>query len=199
MLHLYFRTLITCWKVFGFGRVFLGWLIGEPFLRLFTAITLWADRLFYPHYRKVTINKPVFIIGHPRSGTTFLHKLLAQAEGAVSFKAWHLRYPALTARLIMRPLVRHLIKTKRDVILPAETGHKISLGSIEEEEMLFLHKYDTQFFTGGLLAFDERDYREINFHDQQSEERRLRSMRFLKGCFQRQMESTGVTGGYFME
>jgi len=35
------------------------------------------DELFFPDYRKVEIKKPVFIIGNPRSGTTFLYNLLA--------------------------------------------------------------------------------------------------------------------------
>ena len=36
---------------------------------------LLMDNIFF-NYQKIKINKPLFIIGFPRSGTTFLHKML---------------------------------------------------------------------------------------------------------------------------
>jgi len=191
MLSIYFRTLRIIWKIYGPGKIFMGWLLGESFMRLFTFVTLALDRLFFPGFRKVQIKKPLFIIGHPRSGTTFLHHLLTQTNEAAAFKCWHLLFPALTARTLFKPLIHRLIKTGRSEVMPEETGHKMDLNKVEEEEMLFLNTYDTQFVPAGLLGLDDRQYPELQHHDQQPKSRRFRSLRFLHGCFQRQIQYTG--------
>ena len=191
MLKIYFRTLMVCWKIYGPGKVFFGWLLGEPLMRLFTFFTLFLDRIFFPGFRRIKVKNPIFIIGHPRSGTTFLHHLLTQSGEAAAFKCWHLLFPALSARTLLRPLIHHLIKTGRGEMMPEETGHKMALDKVEEEEMLFLHNYDTQFVAAGLLGLDDREYPELHKQDQQPRTRRYRSLRFLHGCFQRQIYYTG--------
>lgn len=191
MVRIYIRTLLTIYRIYGFNKTFWGWLLGESFMRLFTFTTLFLDNIFFSRYRKIEVKNPLFIIGHPRSGTTFLHHLLTQTNEAAAFKCWHLLFPALTARVLFKPLVHKAIKSGRDVVMPEETGHKVSLGQVEEEEMLFLNTYDTQFVPAGLLGLDHQEYPELMFHDQQSEKRRLSSLDFLTGCFQRQIMYTG--------
>jgi len=46
-------------------------------LRVVHGFCFVLDDLFFPDYKKVSITKPLFIAGVPRSGTTFLHQLLA--------------------------------------------------------------------------------------------------------------------------
>lgn len=191
MLITYLRILRVTWRVYGFGPGFLTWLLVEPTMKILTALTLALDRLFFPEFRKVRVEKPIFIIGHPRSGTTFLHHLLTQHEEAAPFHTWHLFFPALTARALFRPLVKILIKKGKGEVMPAWTGHRMALDKTEEEEMLFLHNYDTNFITIGMLSFDERTYPELQYHDRQPREARLRSMRFLDGCFRRHLYYTG--------
>jgi len=50
----------------------------------------------------VKIENPVFIIGHPRSGTTFLHSILTPTEEFLIFKDWELNHPSLTMRKILK-------------------------------------------------------------------------------------------------
>lgn len=40
-----------------------------------------ADEVLFPAYRKVTVYQPLFIVGVPRSGTTFFHRLLNGDRG----------------------------------------------------------------------------------------------------------------------
>jgi len=47
------------------------------FYLLVTALGLALDHLLFPGFRQVSIRNPLFVIGIPRSGTTFLHRLLA--------------------------------------------------------------------------------------------------------------------------
>lgn len=191
MFSVYFRTVIVCWKIYGPGKVFFATLLADPLLRAFHTATLWLDRIFFPGYLKVKVKNPVFIIGHPRSGTTFLHHLLTQSDQTAAFPCWHILFPALTGRALVGPLIRRLINTGKTEVMPEWTGHAMALDKTEEEEMLFLHNLDTQFVTAGLLGFDDREYPELHFHDLQPPEHRFRSMRFLNGLFQRQIFSTG--------
>ncbi len=192
MLKVYYRILISCWKTFGFGLIFLRWCLLLPLAIGFTYFTLFLDRIFFPQYRKITVKSPIFIIGNPRSGTTFLHHLLTQTDDFTTFKAWQIIFPSLTARTLLKPLVNYLIKKNRSSIIPDDIGHGVSLDRVEEEELLFLHKADTQFvFLTTPLAFDDQEHSDIRLHDQQPASRRQGSVKFFEGCLKRHIYYTG--------
>jgi hypothetical protein len=190
MLYIYYRIVISSWKTFGLGLNFLGWLLLVPLFLFFTHFTLFLDRIFFPQYRQIEVKNPVFIIGNPRSGTSFLHSFLTQTGEFVAFETWQIIFPALTARVLVKPVIDYLIKNNRSTIMPKESGHGLYLNKIEHDEFLFLHKLDTQFLLL-LLAFDDRDHPELCFYDQQPESRRKSSVKFFKSCLQRQMFYTG--------
>nr|MBF0221850.1 sulfotransferase [Desulfobulbaceae bacterium] len=190
MFTFYYRSVITSWKIYGLGKVFFAHLIGEFFLRSIAFTCLALDNIFFPDFQKKKVVRPIFIIGHPRSGTTFLHHLLTSGKNTVAFKAWHLLFPALCARVLLKPLVNSLVKKGKSEIMPDWTGHQMALEKTDEEEMLFLHTYDTQFIPIGILGFDDREYPELRYNDQQPYEYRMKSMRFLDGCFKRQIHYT---------
>ncbi len=191
MTKIYLRILKIIWRIYGVNKVFIQWLLIEPLLRGFVFFTLFLDKLFFSGYKNVEVKRPIFILGHPRSGTTFLHKLLGYSEQTVVFTAWQLMFPALTARILLRPLYNILCKKGLTEVFPKETGHKIDLREAEEEEMLFLNNYDTQFMAAGLLGFDEQEYPELQWHDHQPDAHRFRSTNFLRDCFKRQIFATG--------
>jgi hypothetical protein len=194
MFKVYYRIIISAKKTFGVGSIFLRWLIIPPIFIIFTHLTLFLDRIFFPQYQKLQVKNPVFIIGHPRSGNSFLHHLLTQTEEFVGFKTWQIIFPSLTARVLFKPLVNYLINQKRSSLIPDKIGHEVSLEKVEEEELLFFHKLDTQFvWARSPLGFDDQEHPEFRFHDQQSKSRRYGSVNFLKGCLQRQMFYTGKT------
>ena len=194
-MKLYKRGFLTSWELFGFNRHFLfftGVILFFMTHSLFTMATLFMDHLFFPGFRKVKIKNPVFIIGHPRSGTTFIHHLFTQTHEMAAFTTWQLLFPALSARVIVKPIVRMLTRKNNMVLIPEEAGHQIALGSVEEDEMLFLHNHDTQFaIIGTHLGFAEKDYRAFRFHDHQPAAKRIKSVRFLQSIFQRHIHYTG--------
>lgn len=59
----------------------------------------------HPHYRQVPVNKPLFIIGYPRSGTTIFHYLLSLDPLAYAPPLWQSAFPV--------PVLTH-DPTKRD-------------------------------------------------------------------------------------
>ena len=192
MLKIYLAIVRASWQNFGLGLPFWQWSILMPCFLGFTHFTLWLDQFFFPQYRQIQVEEPIFIIGNPRSGTSFLHRQLTQTHEFAAFETWQLMFPALTARFLFKPLIQYLIKTGRSTILPAHLGHELSLTEVEHDEFLFFYKLDTQFVTVlSPLAYDDQEYPELRLHDQQPSHRRLSSVQFLKGCLQRQLYSTG--------
>ncbi len=73
--------------------------------QVISATTLGLDHVFYPGHRKHAIDRPIFIIGNPRSGTTFLHRLLLGAGDMAALELWEMMFPAITARKLLGGIV----------------------------------------------------------------------------------------------
>ena len=150
------------------------------------------DNVFFPKYRRVKVRGPVIMIGHPRSGTTFLHRLLTETHEFCVFEAWELFFPSLTARKLVRRLIHRRIAAGKSTFFSKDVGHEMLLNSVEEEEMLFLYIDNTQFVSCVTpLAFSDAGFAELVFADDQPPRVRRKTMAFLNGCFQRQIYATG--------
>lgn len=195
-MRLYLMKAAANWKSLG-SRVLAAIVLFQMGLWTFsiiTRLTLFLEKIFFVKFSRVEVNRPVFIIGHPRSGTTFVHHLFTQTGEMAAFKMWHLFCLSLTIRTLLKPLIRFLVRKNKHVLVPEEGGHRIALDQVEEEELLlFLHTLDSQMLTYTLLGLLEYDFRDFRFHDLQPKRRRIKSVNFLKGCFQRQIYYTGNT------
>lgn len=61
---------------------------------LVTRLQIYADRKRHPAIAEAGIDAPLFITGLPRSGTTFLHNLLAEDPGFRAPAGWEVMYPS---------------------------------------------------------------------------------------------------------
>lgn len=193
-MNLYLKWFKINWKMFGISRHFVFFsavILSDLIFFLVNRFFLFIDYIFFPGFLNVEVKRPVFIIGHPRSGTSFVHHLFAQSEKIAAFKTWHILFPALTARFVFKPLIKYFIK-KNTILFKEESGHQVAFDEPEEEELLFGYNLDTQFFlVGTLLGFDEDDYTEFRFHDLQPKKRRIKSAMLIKRIFQRHIYFTG--------
>lgn len=188
-------ALSTSWRHFGWRDT------------LYTAATLGVlgagrlaaplDHLFYPGHRAVRVERPLFILGHPRSGTTFLHRLLTQTGDHPAFQTWELLTPSLTQRALVRPWIETLTRWMgrgfhaSDAVFK-DGAHEVRIDTIEEEELLFLFNLDSQFLTLFTpVGFHEDDPCDLAFADHQPPARRRASVEWLRGCLQRQIHATG--------
>jgi hypothetical protein len=108
------------------------------------------DEIFFFRYRATKIDTPVFVLGIPRSGTTFLHRTLAQDQQFTTFKTWECFFaPSITHRKIFltlawidRKLGSVLGKTiqfiQKKIISWMDDIHPISLDAPEEDYFVFL-------------------------------------------------------------
>ncbi|MFO7802970.1 MAG: sulfotransferase [Desulfovermiculus sp.] len=71
-------------------------------------IALLLDEVLFPDYRHVCPKNPIFVVGIPRSGTTFLHRVLARdREQFTTFTLWELILaPAICERLLILGISR---------------------------------------------------------------------------------------------
>jgi len=61
---------------------------------LVSRLRIAADRKAYPEIAAAKIERPIFVIGFARSGTTLLHALLAEDPDSLAPLAWHSRMPS---------------------------------------------------------------------------------------------------------
>src|SRR5262245_58796603 len=81
--------------------------LAVPALALFHALCFALDWVLFPSLRRQAVREPVFVIGHARSGTTLLHRLLSlDAERFSSFLLWELYCPSLLQKRALRALAR---------------------------------------------------------------------------------------------
>jgi len=120
-----------------------------------SAITLGLDYVFYPNHRKQPIDRPIFIIGNPRSGTTFLHRLLLGAGDMAALELWEMLFPAITARKLLGGIVPRLDKLSPARYHPSDV-HDTSLRGIETDDVAwFFRTMDGPFAWAYFLAWQD--------------------------------------------
>ncbi|HEY3495504.1 MAG TPA: sulfotransferase, partial [Polyangiaceae bacterium] len=129
---------------FGFGLVH-GLLGGT------VSLARWLDGLVYPTLELAPIPAPVFVLATPRSGTTYLHQLLALDEER--FASCRL-YQTIVPSILLERAIDWLrgLRGPAGSVLGALVGaidsrmftdwdgiHRVSLSSWEEDESLFVY------------------------------------------------------------
>jgi len=191
-IHRMGTVLHVLWKHKQYG-LWLLWVVLAPLFYLFTRVCLLLDIIFFPDLRKIKITKPVFIMGHPRSGTTFFQKEVYKSGQVTMFSTWEMALPSLVQRKLFSPIVWILERLNIDVLQSANKGHEIRLQEVEEDEGLFLHRLDTEMltvFAPWLLIDDE--YGDLGFKLGWNDAREnRRSLIFFRECLKRQILYTG--------
>lgn len=183
------------------GRRLLFLLLGCP---LFAAVQLihWLgfliDEICFPAYRKVIVEAPVFIAGIPRSGTTFLHRTLAEDAGQfTTFTTWE---AALAPSIAERTLLRALAALDRRIGSPGRrlvhcclsrgTGdfhaiHEVGLGAPEEDYLALLPAGGCFILS---LAFPfSKNLRALAACDTLPEKKRQAYLGFYRRCLQKHL------------
>ncbi len=163
----------------------------------------WLDDILFPAYKNHQIEKPLFILGNLRSGSTFLHRLLSRdSETFTSLTTWDIYLtPSVTQKKITQ-FVSRLDKKYFNSLLHralfafdrATLGkikiHPISFFQPEEDENIHLHIWDGYFVTFLFPFMDEMPNYQ-HFDDALSSEHKKRIMTFYKSMLQRHMYATG--------
>ena len=147
------------------GKTFHTWI--SPVFTLFGIMTLHVtvslgmalDHLFFPSLRRKKIEKPIIIVGNPRSGTTFLQRFLVENGFGAGMRIWKMLYPSLTLQTLLKPLLP-LLEKMSPARFHAKAAHETSLTGIETDDPALLFRYFDGFFVYGFfLAWAEEDLR----------------------------------------
>ena len=122
-------------------------------LRLFMIL----DDVFFPAYRREAVEKPTFIIGNFRSGTTLLQRLLARDSlNFTALETWEIylaptisqrkffRGVLLAERLIGSP-IKKAVNRVQEQVLDKIDFHRVGLREPEEDVGLLLYIWEGLF------------------------------------------------------
>ena len=143
------------------------------------------DNVFFPRLRKTRANRPIVLVGNPRTGTTFLQRFLADEGFGSGMELFLMLYPSLTLQKLLRPVLPLLEK-----ISPAKyhstDAHQTSLSSVETDDVGVLFRYlDGFFLYGFFLSFDDEDL--LSWFDPRVRDTSTRDVAWLDALWRRSL------------
>jgi len=178
---------------------YIVWPIGT----VFHWFCFWLDDIFYPGHKTQVVEKPLFILGNLRSGSTFLHRLLSRdSETFTSLTTWDIYLTPSVVQKKFTQFIARLDKKYFNNILHralyafdhATLGkvkiHPISFFQPEEDENIHLHIWDGYFVTF-LFPFMDEAPNYQHFDEALSPAHKKRIMTFYKSMLQRHLYATG--------
>ncbi len=158
------------------------------------------DLIFYPAVRQQPVIAPIFIVAPPRSGTTFLQKLMSLDEQFVHSKLYQTIFPSVIYQEMLQGIVqldRIIGAPGRRIIEWAEKRwfggwdemHKMRFDQPEEDDGFFVYTFVTEAIF--LLFPYVNELWAAGFQDALPRERRKRLMAYYRQCLQRQLYANG--------
>lgn len=157
-----------------------------------------VDEILFRGYRRVAVERPVFVLGVPRSGTTFMHRLLAEHDCFATFSTWEcLLAPSISERYLYRgfgrldsalgrPVRRAAGWLGRRLLGPIDDVHPMSLDAPEEDYLALLPVYSAFIL---VLPFPGADWlwRLGRFDADAEPGERQRLLRWYRRCLQKHL------------
>src|SRR5215207_2845951 len=135
--------------------LFLALLFGV--LRTIVGIGMALDHVFFPRLAKTKANRPIVLVGNPRTGTTFLQRFLSDEGFGSGMELFLMLYPSLLLQRILRPLLP-LLEKLSPAKFHSTAAHETSLSSVETDDVGMLFRYlDGFFLYGFFLSFEPED------------------------------------------
>lgn len=203
-LDYYCRVLKHVWGLKDWGgrnKMLFRLLVLVPSAALINTVFFLLDYVFFPRLWSQKVEKPVFIVGHARSGTTLMHRLMsADGDKFSYFLYWETFFPSLLQKKIIRalgwfdqqvlggPIKRRLVVWDDKTFGPYRHMHNMSLWNSEEDQFSMKGAFVTQQWSLDVPMMDIIDL----FHvDQMSQRKKQRWMHHYKELLKRQLLLNG--------
>jgi hypothetical protein len=173
-----------------------------PIALILHTICFFLDRVIFPGLANVEVRRPVFIVGHARSGTTLFHRLMTQDRERFSyFRLYEMFFPSLLEKKLIRLLgrfdkrvlggrIERSIREGEERRLAATKDiHRTGLFEAEEDDFVLTSSCASGFW---IVMFPYMGELDFYYVDEWPERRRRRLMRFYEECVKRQ---TYLNGG----
>ncbi len=179
--------------------------LGRLLLAGVAQLTWLLDDVVAPDWRQATARGPLFIVGHQRSGTTALHRMLAaDTRHMRALTLGEMVLPAVSAAWLRNGIARvdrwsggALARLEDRLLAPMDALHRIRLGEVEEDEFVFW-----ALFASIMVANDDpvsvahRDLDHLRRADHGSAARLERLMRYYHDVWRRKLAQEEPTPGH---
>ena len=184
--------------------ILIVWLLLYIPAQLINRLCFLLDEILFPGYRQQKVQNPIFIIGNPRSGTTFLHRLMYQdTDTFTAFTVWEMVF---APSIIQRKIIWAIIKIARWIGYPInqrvnsindhlalgefDSAHSIRLNEAEEDEHILIHNW-TSASLWGIYPFPDELLPYFLFDQEIPEKKQQKVMSFYKNMIQRHLYAHG--------
>lgn len=161
------------------------------------------DEILFRRYRKVSVTKPIFVTGIPRSGTTHLHRVLARHDQLTSMQTWECALaPSISERYFYRFAAKLLspvgLLFKRlpiSFFQKMDAIHQLGLNEAEEDFIALL-PINACFLLVVLFPEAEQYWRLSQFDKSMSETEKRRILKFYHRMLQKHLAFHGERKRY---
>lgn len=159
------------------------------------------DHVFWRQFRQQNVTSPVFVVSNPRSGTTYLHRLMCLDEERFTYlKLWQTIFPSVAFyravravgavdRRVGAPLAKLVAWSEKRFFGGWEGVHNMGFSAAEEEEAYFVHTWVTPAMMMFYPFVDELEG--LSILDDMPEDVRRKVMGFHRESVQRHLHATG--------
>ena len=181
---------------------FVGFIIIPAILwfRLIVVFFQALDYLLFPGFWRQEVKQPLFILSNPRSGSTFLHRMLEKDQQYTYLSLWQSLFNSITLyklvgiigaidKKIANPIARTIDAIDKHFFKGWDGLHKAGLRFSEEDEFLFV----SSFLAPGLILFFPylHEVGDIFSLDNLPENARKRVIKNFRLSVQRHVYATG--------
>jgi hypothetical protein len=171
------------------------------FFWIVVAIGRFLDHILYPDFRRQEIRQPIFIVAPPRSGTTFLQRLLAQDRDTFApVLMYQTIFPSITIQKLIHSVAQasrqkgHLLSDifswiERHCFGGWDGMHKMRFTQPEEEAGFFVYTFVTEAIY--LLFPFVRALWGAGFADALPLRQQKKLMKYYRSCLQRHLYLNG--------
>ena len=172
-----------------------------PAVSGFHAVCFFLDNLLFPGLRKVEARTPVFIVGHARSGTTLMHRLMSRdAERFSFFLLYEMFFPSLLQKKLVRLIAefdrrwlggrieKRLRAWERRKFAKTQDMHATGLTAPEEDDFVHTFSCASGFW---IVLFPYMGELDFYYVDERPPRKRRRLLEFYRECVKRQLYLNG--------
>jgi len=176
-------------------------LVFVPLVSSLHAVCFFLDGILFPGLHRVRVRAPVFLVGHARSGTTLLHRLMSHDTERFSFfLLYELYLPSLLQKRAIRAFAafdtrflggffeRRVMAWDEKRYASTRDMHAMGLTKPEEDDFLFYWSCASGTWMLKIPAMGEIDFYHL---DRAPERKRRRVERFYADCIRRQLHLNG--------
>lgn len=171
-----------------------------PAMALLHTVTFALDPVFFPSLRRIEVCRPVFVVGHARSGTTYLHRLMANDPRFSYVLLWEMFFPSLIEKKVLRAVLRWdqrlggRLRRRIDAFderkfSKSQGVHESGLFAAEEDEFLLTLSCASGFWVVQYPSAQDLDFYYVD--DRWPDRKRRRVMQFYRECVRRQLVLNG--------